>query len=158
MRVTKRFHGEDMKMNITPMIDVVFQLLIFFIVVSEIASQDRIEDLTLPMASQAREEQVLPDRLIISIARRIVPGKGEEGRVDTIYIAGRAMTLQQMKDHLITEREYRRVPDGKETKQPLLIQADRYVQWRTVQDVLEGVSVPELKFWRVSFSVKIKQE
>ena len=156
MQVTKRFHAEDLKMNITPMIDVVFQLLIFFIVVSEIASQDRIDDLTLPMASQAREEQILPDRLIISIARRSVPGKGDEGRVDTIYIAGRARTIQQVKDYLTVERKYRRVAEGKETRQPLLIQADRYVQWKTVQDVLE--SLANLKFWRVSFSVKIKQE
>jgi len=155
MQVTKRFHSEELDMNLTPMIDVVFQLIIFFLVVSEIASYDRIEGLTLPMATAATKEERLPDRLVISVVGGGTMDK--QGRVlyekDTIIIGGKTRSLKQTEGYLRVEKKYRRV-EG-DTKQPVLIQADRRVAWATVQDIIEAAS--NLKFWRLSFSVKMPQ-
>ena len=146
MHVTKRFHAEELDMNITPMIDVVFQLLIFFLVVSEIASRDHIEDLTLPVASEAREEEAMPDRLVISVSRKA----GE----DRIWIAGRMRTINEVENYLRVEKQFRGSGTG-ETKQPVLIQADRHARWQTIQDIMEKAA--KLQFWRLSFGVKLLQ-
>jgi biopolymer transport protein ExbD len=141
MHVTKRFQSEEMDMNMTPMIDVVFQLLIFFLVVSEIATYDRIEDLTLPHARAAITEKVLPDRLIISVDTH-----------NQIWIAGRVQSLDEVKRYLSIEKSIHGTGPGK-TGQPVLIQADKHADWRVVQDILERAN--ELKFWRLSFAVKM---
>ena len=41
------------KLNLTPMIDVVFQLLIFFLVAAKFEEEERDFDLPLPQASEA---------------------------------------------------------------------------------------------------------
>ena len=142
MHVTKRFHPEELDMNMTPMIDVVFQLLIFFLVVSELVSQDRVEELTLPTARAAIVERVLPSRLIISVDTH-----------NQVWIAGKIRTLDQMESYLRVERKYRGVTEG-ETKQPVLIAADMNSKWETIQDIMERAS--KMQFWKLSFSVKLK--
>jgi len=173
MQVTKRFHAEEMEMNITPMIDVVFQLLIFFIVVSEIASQDRVDGLTLPAATQAKEEQVMPDRLVINIARRerVDAKDGQRKMLDVVYISKREKKMvpliwvsktkkaihpdDEVGKHFRVERKYRAVGEAEESKQPILFVADRFVQWKTVQDVMERAGL--LGFRKLSFSVKMAE-
>ena len=142
MRVTKRFHTEELELNMTPMIDIVFQLIIFFLVVSEFASYDRIADLTLPSASEAKAEDVaVPDRLIISV-----------DRLGRIWIAGRERTMADVDRYLRVEKNQRGEERGKKTGLPVLIQADRNAAWRVIQDVIEKAN--ELKIWRLSFATK----
>ena len=141
MRVTKRFHVEELELNMTPMIDIVFLLIIFFLVVSEIASYDRIENLTLPVASEAVSEHKLPDRLIISI-----------DTFNQIFVGGRKRTLAEVGRLLKAERDVRKVRGEDKTTQPVLIQADHNAKWETVQKVIEKAN--EFRFWRLSFSAK----
>jgi biopolymer transport protein ExbD len=141
VKVTKRFEAEDMELNMTPMIDVVFQLLIFFIVVSEVASYDRVADLTLPVADMARPEQVKPNRLIISVDRN-----------NNIWVARRQLTLADVEQLLRFEKMHAARGGDKRTSQPVLIQADRNSEWRVVQDIIERAA--ELKFWQLAFSAK----
>ena len=147
MRVTKRFHVEDLELNMTPMIDIVFLLIIFFLVVSEIASYDRIENLTLPVASEAMSEHKFPDRLIISV-----------DTYNRIFIGGRERTMTEVGRLLKAEREIRRKNGGGEgkTKQPVLIQADHNAKWEVVRSIIEKAN--EFKFWRLSFSAKRKAD
>ncbi len=140
MRVTKRFKPEELELNMSPMIDVVFLLIMFFLVVSEIATYDRIEDLTLPNASEAKAEDVMPDRLIISVDTN-----------NQIFIAGQRLNLDGVEHYLRIERQLRRSGSGK-TAQPGLIQADRNAKWRVIQDIIERAN--KCKFWRLSFSAK----
>jgi len=143
MHVTKRFHAEELDMNMTPMIDVVFQLLIFFLVVSELASQDRVEELTLPTARAAIVERVLPSRLIISVDRH-----------NRIWIAGRVRNIQEVERYLKIERQGRG-KGKKRTEQPVLISADRNSRWEIVQDIIEKANA--YQFYKMSFSVKKKE-
>ncbi len=147
MHVTKRFHAEDMDLNMTPMIDVVFQLLIFFLVVSEFAKYDRVEDLTLPRAVTAAPEDVRsPNRLIISVDRRA-----------RVIIGGRERNKREIEFILAAERDIHHKGDKKgKTSQPVLIQADENARWEVIQDVLEKLS--KFGFWQVSLGVKKKEE
>ncbi|MFO7900590.1 MAG: biopolymer transporter ExbD [Planctomycetota bacterium] len=167
MHVTKRFHAEELEMNITPMIDVVFLLLIFFLVVSEIVSYDRIEGLELPYAAQAKEESNVPDRIIVSIVprKRVDPEDGKMKMMDTVYIQGRIRRMYDLEEpgaeakdevleYLRVERQYRGLGD-EPSEQPILVQADKDVEWRVVQNVLERAA--RLQFYRISFGVRKAQ-
>jgi len=54
-------------LNLTPLIDVVFQLLLFFLVVTRFASEDRELDVMLPAASEAKPLIAQPRELFVNI-------------------------------------------------------------------------------------------
>jgi biopolymer transport protein ExbD len=56
-------------LNITPMIDIVFLLLIFFLVASKFAQEDAELDVQLPEASSAMPLTVQPKEITINIAQ-----------------------------------------------------------------------------------------
>lgn len=56
-------------LDLTPLIDVVFQLIIFFLVATEFDSEDRELDVTLPKASEARPLTSKPEEVFVSIDR-----------------------------------------------------------------------------------------
>ena len=53
--------------NMTPMIDVVFQLLIFFLVATRFAEEERELDVQLPIASEARPLTARPKETLVNI-------------------------------------------------------------------------------------------
>ena len=131
---------EQPTIAMAPLIDIVFLLIIFFLVVSEIASYDRIDNLVLPVADEAQPENILPERLIISV-----------DTFNDIYVGGRKRTLEDLETLLRLEKKYSGETGGR-TKQPILIQADQDARWEVVQDILETAG--RLKFWRISFSAR----
>jgi biopolymer transport protein ExbD len=56
-------------LDLTPLIDVVFQLIIFFLVATEFDSEDRELDVTLPKASEARPLTAEPEEVFVNIDR-----------------------------------------------------------------------------------------
>src|SRR5262245_51630252 len=56
-------------MNMTPMIDVVFNLLIFFLVATQFADEERSLKIALPAASEARPLIARPRELFVNIDR-----------------------------------------------------------------------------------------
>jgi len=78
------------KLNLTPMIDVVFQLLIFFLVATRFAEEEERElDLVLPQASEAMARIAKPKEMFISVDR--------EGR---ILLGGKQTTAADLLVHL----------------------------------------------------------
>lgn len=57
------------RLNLTPMIDVVFQLLIFFLVAARFEEEERELDLTLPQASEAMARIAKPKELFVNVDR-----------------------------------------------------------------------------------------
>jgi len=67
--VAMKQYTKEIKIDLTPMIDIVFQLIIFFMVVTEMASKD-LEDVTLPRANHAIADEDPPsDRMVINIRK-----------------------------------------------------------------------------------------
>lgn len=60
---------EDPGFNLTPMIDVVFQLLIFFMLATTYRDPEKELDIELPVAESGREEQKQPEELVINVFR-----------------------------------------------------------------------------------------
>lgn len=69
MRLPVRSRQQGLKFNITPLIDVVFLLVIFFLVASHFARSEPTETVELPTATQSTEDSS-PRRLIITVNPR----------------------------------------------------------------------------------------
>jgi biopolymer transport protein ExbD len=79
------------ELNLTPLIDVVFNLVIFFLVASHFAGSEPAEAVQLPTASQHKEDD-LPRRLTITVM--------SDG---TYFIASRPVTLDEAKEAILLE-------------------------------------------------------
>ncbi len=125
----------DSEMDITPMIDCVFLLLIFFIVCSTMDQQSPIE------LAKARHGKGVSERdsIIISVGT---------GGVDSapVYLADDTTgepvpgSLDQQKDAIRAAVEKEKLENG---KKDVLIKADRNVAHRDVAQVIKAVSQVE---------------
>lgn len=64
----KHSEGTEVTMDMTPMIDVVFLMIIFFMIVSDMSQQD-LAELVLPKAEMAQDDETEEGRMIINIVR-----------------------------------------------------------------------------------------
>jgi biopolymer transport protein ExbD len=97
-------------LNLTPLIDVIFQLLIFFFVAARFEREDRELDVPLPDASEARPLTAAPQELWININR------------DGVYfVDGRRMGLPELEQLL-----KRRAVDNP-LNQSVIVRADKRV-------------------------------
>jgi biopolymer transport protein ExbD len=60
---------EEPSLNLTPMIDIVFLLIIFFMVGTQFAQIERQYDIDLPTVSAAQPLTSLPDEIVINVRR-----------------------------------------------------------------------------------------
>jgi biopolymer transport protein ExbD len=101
--------------NLTPLIDVVFLLLIFFLVSSRFAEEERELDLNLPSVSEALPASYQPDEMVINI--------DPEGRY---FVDGTFRQLEQL------EQTLRRAQSDNPLTQKVIIRADRKTTWEPV--------------------------
>lgn len=67
MKLPQRGRSAGLSMNLTPMIDVVFLLNIFFLVASYYIRHEQVDPVTLPLASQGEEDGAAASRLVITV-------------------------------------------------------------------------------------------
>jgi biopolymer transport protein ExbD len=101
--------------NLTPMIDMVFLLLIFFLVASRFSEEDRELDIILPSASEARPLTAKPKEMFINI--------DDKGR---FFVDGKFLAEQELE--ALLDRAARDNPLG----QVVVIRADKRVQFDSV--------------------------
>ena len=89
----RKMKKSDMELQMAPMIDCVFLLLTFFMVVTDIARQDDFEDIKLPDVKAAvPDENPDPRRLVLNIK--------EDG---SIWFGGSERSEQDVRDALAVE-------------------------------------------------------
>ena len=135
MKIPSYVGGRGVDFNMTPMIDVVFLLIIFFLVSSHLAKQEVQMQLPLPDArsgTQAEDSQ-LP-RLVVNIS-----AGGQ------IRMAGRQLTLEQFQERLVKRRE----KYGQDLE--VRIRSDRSVPYRNISPVMQRCA--EAGIWNVTFAV-----
>jgi biopolymer transport protein ExbD len=65
-----KMHQDDMPMiNLTPMIDIIFQLIIFFMVGARFTEMDKKVDVKVPTTSQATNLPTAPTRFVVNVQR-----------------------------------------------------------------------------------------
>lgn len=152
----KRRADESVEMDMTPMIDIVFNLLIFFMVITDLSQKD-LADLTLPLAVRAAEDKDddPDDRIIINIDKYgqllfkdVARSLDELGTI--LSEAKRVYNLQQKaKGKSGTEK----VAGGAEASSLyVLLRADRDTPWQHVQWVMTIMA--EQKMFKLQFACK----
>lgn len=69
MKAPLRERPPGMRFNITPLIDVVFLLVIFFLVTAHFAQNEQVEAVELPRASEGADAAESARRMIVSVTR-----------------------------------------------------------------------------------------
>ena len=123
-----------MRVNMTPMIDVVFLLIIFFLVSSHLARQESQLPLPLPEAVSGSDMDTTRERIVINVL-----GDG------TLLLTGRKINTALLEGILASEKNRR--GDDLEVR----IRGDRTVPFRAVQPILSAVTKSGLS--NVTFSV-----
>ncbi len=134
------------EMNMTPMIDIVFQLIIFFMIVIDLSQKD-LEDLVLPMSKMAVDDEPEEGRLYVNINR-----KGE-------YVLKRQkLDLNALENQLMLRVDQPR-KDGEPTRdemglatRPILIRCDQASEFKHVQKVMFICGKEGLKIWKVELA------
>lgn len=135
MRIHTHLRRTPVGFNMTPMIDVVFLLIIFFLVSSHLAQRETRVPVELPEASSGQRD--LPDdnpRLTLTLQ--------PDGQ---LWFGGQRLPVTQLAARLRAVREQ----SGPKTE--LRIRSDRHVPYRMVEPVLSAAV--EAEVWNVSFAV-----
>jgi biopolymer transport protein ExbD len=145
---------EDLELNMTPMIDVVFNLIIFFMVVTDL-TQKEIENLTLPKSTQAEEDKgdETERRVIVNITK--TEDWDQSKNVD-IKIKGVPYNLEKLKVELLKHAETKR--DLEDPSSPseifVLIRCDEDIRWREVQWVMQACADPAVRIYKLQFATR----
>ena len=108
-RKKKVTDASDVELNMTPMIDVVFNLIIFFMIVTDM-SQKELELLTLPKSSQAIEDS--GDEKERRVIINIVKSKNfKQDKQVEIFIRKIEYDLDKLKEHLFVHADIQRDMD-----------------------------------------------
>ena len=107
-------------LSLTPLIDVVFLLLIFFLVTSEFEDEERRLDIVLPTATSAAPMTSQPREMVVDI--------DAEGQ---IYLRGEPTTLAELQRWLTAAVEQN------PTNQSVVIRADRATSFQPVVSVMD---------------------
>lgn len=158
--------GEDTTMNMTPMIDICFNLVIFFMLTLDLSSKEY-EPLTLAFAGHGVEDKDDPADPIAS--RKLVVNVLPDGN---IILKGNKWNLaspdpaQQMEALRALQKEMILVTadDGlagvklreadQHSKIPMQIHGDRAANWRYVQWIIATASHHKVMMYKIHFSVK----
>lgn len=133
MRIQLRH--QPVGINMTPMIDVVFLLIVFFLVSSHLAQRENRIEVALPkaMSGQSATSEAL-QRLTLTLQ---ADGK--------IWLSGRLITLADVEDRL---RQYR---EAENEPLQLRVRCDRTVPYHQVEPVLGSAVAAGI--WDISFAV-----
>ena len=114
--------------NMTPMIDVTFLLIVFFVVVSQIVDRD-VVPLDLPAPNQAvsgiSEE---PDRIVVNL---VPTGDGD---IASIVVAGHAINSDEMAS--LTSIVKSRIQSG---ASEVHLRADKSTTYNHIHDAIEAI-------------------
>jgi len=111
---------EEPNLNLTPMIDIVFLLIIFFMVGTQFSERERELDVQVPAVAQAQPLIALPDEIIINIRRN-----GE------IVLDADVKSIAEVEQVLATAR-------SRFKKQAVMIRGDAQVPYQHVASVLSA--------------------
>lgn len=126
------------QIDMTPMIDCVFQLLLFFLVASHFDEEARIAeegslDANLPEAAAAMPMVMRPREMIVNIN-----ASGE------FYVGGERHSEPELADRL------RRAVVDNPTNQTIVIRGDEFANWKSIARVMSLCNQAQIRDYRVA--------
>ena len=142
MRAPTNLGRGSLGFNMTPMIDVVFLLIIFFLVSSHLAQQEVQLELDLPAAgSGERPDEDTSRRVVVNVLADTPSGP-------QIKVAGRTLGQKQLQEMI--DFESRRSEKPLEVR----VRCDRKVPYRVVEPIM--VACAKAGVWNLTFAVTRK--
>ena len=120
-------------LSMTPLIDVVFLLLIFFLVATRFAEEEREMNVRLPEASEAMPLTSKPRELFVNI--------GADGRY---FVSGKTVTLDEL--HPILKTAHVNNPG----RASVVVRADQRCRWKYVVAVMNACQEAKIRDYRVT--------
>lgn len=162
----KKHEFEEMVMDMTPMIDVVFLLIIFFMLITDMTQQD-LEVLTLPKAKTAVADEPDPKefRPVINIrqtgemiAKREVlftpaTDGGKDDEKDLMGYLVNTSKLMKKDNFTPGDKSTPLIPDDF-----LLIRADRFTPFHYVQRVMTDCGNQDVKIWKIQLAAGTEEK
>jgi len=125
--------GSSQIFDLTPMIDCVFQLLIFFLVATRFAEEERELDVLLPEASEAQAITAKPRETFINI--------DEQGRY---FVSGKFITLDELQQAL------QQVWVNNPGRASVIIRADKRCRWEPIVAAMNACTKAHIRDYRVT--------
>ncbi|MBL9123823.1 MAG: biopolymer transporter ExbD [Planctomycetaceae bacterium] len=136
MRAPRQSTGARIGFNMTPMIDISFLLIVFFIVSSRLAQQEIQLELDLPQAASGEEPELEPT------GRRLIVNVLPQG---SLMAAGAPVDAADLEALIASER----AKAGAELE--VRIRSDRHVPYRFIEPIL--LACTRTGVWKVTFAV-----
>jgi biopolymer transport protein ExbD len=161
MKLNKHKPETEMEMNMTPMIDVVFLLIIFFMIITDMTQQE-LEDLELPVATEAVEDKPDPEdirpilnvmhdgRIIVKKKTIFDPETPDEYKEVRAYLADHADKMR-IKGH-VAPIEDGNPASGMVPDDPLLLRVDQVTEFRMIQKIMEVCGQKGIQIWKVELA------
>jgi biopolymer transport protein ExbD len=125
-------HGDEVPINLTPMLDMVFNLLLFFLAATTFAREEVELDLRLPQAKSGQQGQGDKQQFVVNVLA--------DGRLS---VDGREVTMEALKQRL--QAAWQRNPE-----QAVLVRGDHAAQYGLGIQVLDACRLAKIK--RVDFA------
>jgi len=159
MNLAKHDPETEMEMNMTPMIDVVFLLIIFFMIITDLTQQD-LEDLQLPVATAADQDKPDPKK-----KRPIFNIKSTGEIVVTRVPIYSPETHDNLPEPFIEVKKTlakiaRDMPKAVEDglpDDPLMIRGDASVPFKYVQQVMQICGEKGIGIWKTQLGASIPE-
>jgi biopolymer transport protein ExbD len=135
MRLPSQNVQRGLQFNITPLIDVVFLLIIFFLVASHFIRNEQVERVELPTATSGKDEDESPSRVVVTVTPDL-----------RITLGGHPATVDEFERRLQFVAEQHGAGATE-----LRIRADRSVPYSTVEPLL--LAAARAGVFKVRFAV-----
>jgi biopolymer transport protein ExbD len=149
MKLTKADNEpEPLEINMTPMIDVVFLLIVFFMIVVDLTQQDLVI-LQLPK-SEMGEPDKKPEKNRITV--NITWDK--ETLSSEIWVKRNTYTLDELKTWMYPIARSKINKKTKFSEIPILIRCDKDAPFRMVQQVMQICADKDIQIYKVLLAAK----
>lgn len=135
MKVSAVKHTRSISFNVTSLIDIVFLLVIFFLVASHVARSDAVEPVELPEAAQVqRDDEQTPQRLVVTVMSD-----------RSLHVGGRKVELPEVEQLILSQTQESKTPFE------VRIRSDRNATYADIEPIL--LACARLGVSRVGFAV-----
>ncbi|NOZ22047.1 MAG: biopolymer transporter ExbD [Planctomycetes bacterium] len=145
MRLSSGRKTEEANLDMTPMIDIVFLLIIFFVTVSELSKAQNLK-LELPVADTANPDiRVKADRLVINMTKN--------GTVHVLGLDPMKVHDPKLKQILHMEAKQSMEKGTGMAARQVVLRGDKRVEFRYVQGLMKDCQ--EAKIWQLELQADL---
>lgn len=157
----------NIDMDMTPMIDIVFQMILFFIIITDF-SQKEIALLQLPWSTVGIEDLGEdPTRLVINVTAPIPTGatlaqysEKKRDQSDKIMVKGKYVGFRELFEILqqagVQDERYREKDNPKLSSRSVLVRCDGAQAFDFVKGVLQVCASPEIAIYKIEIATAEK--